>query len=66
MAQKTVGAVTGATAGAAALTTIIFWLLTLLGVEAPNEVQGAVTTLIVVVAGWLVPPKHTGDHVADQ
>ena len=65
MAQRNIGPVTGATAGAAALTTILFWVLTLFGVTAPNEVQGAVTTLIVVIAGWLVPPKNTGDHVAE-
>lgn len=65
MANRTVGPVTGAAAGAAALTTIIFWVLTGFGVDAPGEVQGAVTTLLVIIAGWLVPSKEPGEHVAE-
>lgn len=65
MANRTVGPVTGAAAGAAALTTIIFWILTGFGVDAPGEVQGAVTTLLVIIAGWLVPTKEPGEHVAE-
>lgn len=65
MANRTVGPVTGAAAGAAALTTIIFWILTGFGVDAPGEVQGAVTTLLVIIAGYLVPSKEPGEHVAE-
>ena len=38
---------------AAAVTTIIAWLLKTAGIELPNEVQGAITTLLVFVAGYL-------------
>ena len=66
MASRTVGPVTGAAAGAAALTTIIFWVLTGFGIGAPGEVQGAVTTLLVIIAGWLVPSQDDpGKHVAE-
>ncbi len=65
MANRTVGPVTGAAAGAAALTTIIFWILTGFGIDAPGEVQGAVTTLLVIIAGWLVPSKEPGEHAAE-
>lgn len=64
--QRSIGPVTGATASAAAVTTILFWVLSTLGIEAPNEVQGAVTVLIVVIAGWLVPAKNDPNkHVAE-
>lgn len=63
---RSIGPVTGATASAAAVTTILFWVLSTLGIEAPNEVQGAVTVLIVVIAGWLVPAKkEPGENVAE-
>lgn len=52
---RTIGPVTTTTAAAAAVTTIIFWCLGFAGVEAPAEIQGAVTTLLVLIAGWLVP-----------
>lgn len=38
---------------AAAVTTIIAWLLSTAGIELPNEVQGAITTILVFVAGYL-------------
>ena len=38
---------------AAAVTTIIAWLLKTAGLELPNEVQGAITTILVFVAGYL-------------
>ena len=50
---------------AAAVTTILAWLLTLLGVELPNEVQGAVTSVLVFVAGYLTPADaSTAKHSA--
>lgn len=54
--KRSVGPVTTATATAAAATTVIFWVLGYVGVEAPDLVQGAVTTLLVAGAGWLVRP----------
>jgi hypothetical protein len=38
---------------AAAVTTLIAWLLALAGIQLPNEVQGAITTILVFVAGYL-------------
>lgn len=50
---------------AAAVTTIIAWLLTLLGVEVPNEVQGAITSVLVFVAGYMTPAEAaSGKHSA--
>jgi hypothetical protein len=39
---------------AAALVTIIVWVASAAGVTVPLEVQGAVTTIIVAIAGYLV------------
>ena len=39
---------------AAALVTIIVWVASAAGVDVPLEVQGAVTTIIVAIAGYLV------------
>ena len=50
---------------AAAVTTVIAWLLTLAGLVLPNEVQGAITTILVFVAGYLTRADRTsGDHAA--
>jgi uncharacterized membrane protein YjjP (DUF1212 family) len=50
---------------AAAVTTIIAWLLKTAGIELPNEVQGAITTILVFVAGYLTSADSTpGDHAA--
>lgn len=50
---------------AAAVTTIIAWLLTLAGIELPNQVQGAITSILVFTAGYLTPSNNTpGDHEA--
>ena len=59
MSQKrSFGQVTGATAFGAALTTIILYVIKAVwGVEVDAEVQGAITTLVVLIAGWAVPPK---------
>lgn len=56
--------VTAAT-GAAAVTTLAVWLLSMAGVAVPGEVQGAITTLLVLAAGYMVPDGHKGDHAAD-
>ena len=50
---------------AAAVTTIIAWLLKTAGLELPNEVQGAITTILVFVAGYLTSADGAkGDHEA--
>lgn len=54
-----------AAAGAAAVTTVIAWAARAAGVEVPGDVQGAITTILVLVAGYLVGPSKKGDHAAD-
>lgn len=50
---------------AAAVTTLIAWLLTLANITLPNEVQGAITTILVFVAGYLTSSDGVkGDHEA--
>jgi hypothetical protein len=51
---------------AAAVTTLIAWLLTLAGVELPNQVQGAITTILVFTAGYMTSADtgEPGDHEA--
>jgi hypothetical protein len=39
---------------AAALVTILVWVASAAGVDVPLEVQGAVTTILVAIAGYLV------------
>lgn len=39
---------------AAAIVTIIVWVASAAGVTVPLEVQGAVTTILVAIAGYLV------------
>ena len=43
-----------AAALAAALTTIICWIASLAGVEIPTVVQGAIITILVAAAGYVV------------
>jgi Flp pilus assembly protein protease CpaA len=45
--------VTAATA-AAALVTILIWIASLAGVDVPLEVAGALTTVLVAIAGYAV------------
>jgi hypothetical protein len=45
--------VTAATA-AAALVTILIWIASLAGVDVPLEVAGALTTILVAIAGYAV------------
>lgn len=56
--------VTAAT-GAAAVTTLVVWGLTSAGMEVPGEAQGAITTLLVLGAGYFVPDGKKGAHAAD-
>ena len=53
---RTVGPVTLAAGGGAAVTTVLCWVLSLFGIDVPPEVQGAVTVLVVLVAGYAVKP----------
>lgn len=44
---------------AAAVVTIIVWAAAAAGVEVPNEVQGAIITILVFAAGYLkLDPKR--------
>ena len=62
--NRSFGQVTGATAFGAALTTIILYTVhAIWGIEVDSEVQGAITTLVVLIAGWAVPPKDPADGV---
>lgn len=63
---RTVGPVTTAAGGGAALSAVISWLLeTLLHVQVPTEIQGALAVLFVILAGWAVKPRTTaGEHAA--
>lgn len=50
---------------AAAVTTVIAWLVTYAGIELPNEVQGAITSILVFVAGYMTPASNApGAHEA--
>ena len=62
--KRTVGPVTLATGGAAAATTIICWGLGLAGVDVPGEVQGSITVLLVLLAGYAVKPARRGKYAA--
>ena len=62
---RTIGTVTVTTATAAAVTTLAVWGASLAGVDVPTEVQGALTTLIVFIAGWLVPGTAANTEVTE-
>lgn len=55
--SRGVGPVTASTVVAAAVTTLACWILEANGIEVPGEVQGAITTILVGVAGWSIPGK---------
>lgn len=45
---------------AAAIVTILVWIATAAGVEVPTEVQGAIITILVFLAGYLrVDPSRS-------
>lgn len=62
--KRSVGPVTLATGGAAAATTVICWILSTAGIDVPGEVQGSVTVLLILLAGYLVKPASRGEHAA--
>lgn len=50
---------------AAAVTTLLAWAVSLAGLEIPAEVQGAITTILVGVSGYLTPSNNEpGAHEA--
>lgn len=50
---------------AGAVTTVLAYLLTLAGVDLPNEVQAAITMILVFVAGYMTPAGNApGAHEA--
>lgn len=55
---RTIGPVTTAAGGGAALSAVVAWLLQItLHVDVPVEIQGALAVLFVILAGWLVRPR---------
>jgi hypothetical protein len=62
--QRHIGIVTTSAGAGAALATLVVWILSMFGVDVPGEVQGAITTIVVLVAGYLVPAEATGEHRA--
>jgi hypothetical protein len=62
--KRSVGPVTLATGGAAAATTVLCWVLKLFGIDVPGEVQGSITVLLVLAAGYAVRPSRRGKYEA--
>lgn len=55
--KRQVGPVTMATGGGAAVATLIAWGLSFAGVEMEALEQGALTIVLIMLAGWSVRPK---------
>lgn len=51
-------------AAAGALTTVLVWVVSLTGLEVPDVVAAAVTTLVIFAASYLTPAASSGDHAA--
>lgn len=58
--HRTIGPVTTSTVTAAAVTTVACWILNSNGIDVPGEIQGAITTILVGVAGWVTVPCKRG------
>lgn len=54
--RRQVGPVTMATGGGAAVATLIAWGLSFAGIELASLEQGALTLVLIMVAGWSVRP----------
>lgn len=61
--KKIIGPVTGASTLGAALGLVLSYLLTLVGIEVPEPVQGALVVLLCALGGYLMP-SGTGKRVA--
>jgi hypothetical protein len=61
---RTIGPVTSATTGAAALTALVCWILELNGINVPDDIQAQITIVVVLLAGYAVKPRQTGEHAA--
>lgn len=48
-----VNAAAGGAAIAGAITTVVVWLLSFVGVEMPSEVQGAITVILASAGAWV-------------
>ena len=64
--NRVVGPVTGITTGVAAVVTIVCWVMDVNGVQVPPEIQGAITTVGVLIAGWAVSPKIALKRAIDE
>jgi len=63
--KRTVGPVTTAAAGGAAVSGLIAWLLQqFAGVDMPPEVQGYLAIILVVAAGYAIRPGRRGKYEA--
>lgn len=63
--KRAIGPVTTATGAGAAGAYLICALIQMIwGVETSTEFQGALTVVIVVVAGWMIKPRIRGRRVA--
>ena len=49
---------------AAAVTTIVIWILRAFDIEVPAEVAVAISTVVVGIAGYLAPHTHRPDLAA--
>ena len=57
---RSIGPVTTAAGGGAALSAVVSWLLQVtLHVDVPVEIQGSLAVLFVILAGWAVKPRTT-------
>ena len=70
--NRTIGPVTTAASGGAALAAIVCWVISQFAhIDVPPEIQGSVGIVFVILAGWAVKPHPavvitagTGDHTA--
>lgn len=64
--KRQIGPVTTAATGGAAAAGIIAWLIeTLAGIDVPTDVQTYMSIVLVILAGWIVPPRGTGRRIAE-
>ena len=54
--NRSVGVVTQASGAGSALGVLLVWLTSLIGLDVPEAVQGAVVVLLTLLGGYLVKP----------